>query len=171
MKNKTNTNKLAKTFAALAFFFVQYSQATPPSPIPNDHFFRIILWGDFGYMSDCSPQFEYRVGQKGVEIYFDDSLVETRNDAILVFKTLKTKIEDLRKLAKCANLGDHGLFITYHGEPFTIPRNSPNCKSVSKKDQLPFQRIVDAIILLNSEFEDQRRSTKAMRSKTICGHR
>lgn len=164
----TNTKYSTALLFLIVCIFASYSQATTPKPIPNNPFFTITVWGKFADSPKCLPQFEYRIDEREIRIYLDDSLVETRHDAISIFKTLKTRLDDLTKLTQCANLSDYGIFIMYRGRAYTLHRSTAECKSVSTKSHDSFLRIIDGIVVMDSELKGLWNNPSTKKSKSDC---
>lgn len=133
--------------------------AIPPTPIPNEKFIRIKVWGN---VKVCEPEFEYRIDGKGIKVYFGNMHIESRKDAISVFQTVKALQNDLKILEKqprtCFNIGksEAGLSITYRGDVFQISRDILNCKKINPKTRSKLLKIIDGFIMMDVEFEERR---------------
>lgn len=148
-----------KILPLLACMLVSLIHATPPTPIPNEQFIRIKVWGD---VKVCEPEFEYRIDDKGIKVYFGNMHIESRKDAISVFQTVKALRNDLKILENqpltCFNDGnpEAGLSITYRGDVFRISRDILSCKKISPKTQTKLLKIIDGFIMMDAEFEERR---------------
>lgn len=136
--------------------------ATPPTPTPIEPFVRIKVWGE---SKTCTPEFEYRIDAKEIKVYFGSNQIETRKDAISVFQDVKELQRDLRILEKqprrCLNVrkSEMGITITYKGDVFQISREILRCKQINPKTRLKLQQIIDAVIMMDAEFEERRSET------------
>ena len=156
-------------FFIIFYCLVKSCWATPPTPIVYDSHYKITTWGD---RNICEPVFVYQIDPDGIKILFDTTLIETRTDAVALFRILKLRMREIKKLAiqrhKCHPFHSEGINITFKGEVFSIASGDFRCQDMNPKLRLDLQKVYSSIILLNAEMEDQRETHAKLIARSKC---